>query len=90
MIINLINFTSTVCLCRQAYLSGHATHVQHTQSDKMQFCGVLGPIQDYLSSSIHETDGDAFMKLSNYEDTVRKLDMYYGLGNYFQNVMIGI
>ena len=56
----------------------------------MQFCGVLGPIQDYLSSSIHETDGDAFMKLSNYEDTVRKLDMYYGLGNYFQNVMIGI
>ena len=30
------------------------------------------------------------MKLSNYEDTVRKLDMYYGLGNYYQNVMIGI
>jgi len=48
----------------------------------MQFGGVLGPIQDYLSSNVHETDGDSFLKLSNYEDTVRKLDMYYGLGNY--------
>ena len=68
-------------LHRQAYLSGHTGHAQHTQSDKMQFGGVLGPIQDYLSSSAHETDGDTFLKMNNYEDTVRKLDMYYGLGN---------
>ena len=65
--------------CRQAYLLGHTAHTR-SESCKMQFGGVLGPLQDYSSGNLHERDGDTFLKLSNYEDTVRQLDMYYGLG----------
>jgi len=63
---------------RQAYLLGHTAHTR-SESCKMQFGGVLGPLQDYSSGNLHERDGDTFLKLSNYEDTVRQLDMYYGL-----------
>ena len=51
----------------------------------MQFGGVLGPMHDLVNSSLvtfqELSDVDTCLKLNNYEDTVRLLDMYYGLGN---------
>lgn len=31
--------------------------------------------------SVIDLDIDMFLKISNYEDTVRQLDIYYGIGN---------
>ena len=30
--------------------------------------------------SVYDLDIDMFLKISNYEDTVRQLDIYYGIG----------
>lgn len=33
--------------------------------------------------SIDETNINQYSKISNYEDTVRQLDIYYGIGIFF-------
>lgn len=33
--------------------------------------------------SIDDINLDHFLKISNYEDTVKQLDIYYGIGLYF-------
>ena len=53
----------------------------HGSSNIPHFGGVLGPIQELKSNrSENELDVDTCLKVNNYEDTVRQLDMYYGLG----------
>lgn len=32
--------------------------------------------------SIDDINLDQFLKISNYEDTVKQLDIYYGIGKY--------
>lgn len=34
------------------------------------------------SSGLDEINFDQFIKTANYEETVRQLDVYYGMGNY--------
>lgn len=36
--------------------------------------------------SIYDLDIDMFLKISNYEDTVRQLDIYYGIGERFKMI----
>ena len=38
------------------------------------------PIRNVRQGSIIDLDIDMFLKISNYEDTVRQLDIYYGIG----------
>uniref|UniRef100_A0A0P5Q2D6 Phosphorylase b kinase regulatory subunit n=1 Tax=Daphnia magna TaxID=35525 RepID=A0A0P5Q2D6_9CRUS len=71
---------------RQAYLASHAGHGSPIQgnttaaaTEKIHFGGVLGPYQDHQSNTSGDMDVDTCLKINNYEDTVRQLDMYYGL-----------
>jgi hypothetical protein len=72
---------------RQAYLASHTGHGStngnpiSAASEKIHFGGVLGPYQEPLSTGSSDLDVDTCLKINNYEDTVRQLDMYYGLGN---------
>lgn len=38
--------------------------------------------------SVDDINAQQFMKISNYEDTVRQLDIYYAIGNYLLFVLI--
>lgn len=38
--------------------------------------------------SIYDLDIDMFLKISNYEDTVRQLDIYYGIGENYRLVKL--
>lgn len=33
-------------------------------------------------ASLDDINLDQFLRISNYEDTVKQLDIYYGIGNY--------
>lgn len=37
-------------------------------------------LRNVRQGSIIDLDIDMFLKISNYEDTVKKLDIYYGIG----------
>ncbi|XP_046630944.1 probable phosphorylase b kinase regulatory subunit beta isoform X2 [Daphnia pulicaria] len=70
---------------RQAYLASHTGHGStngnpiSAASEKIHFGGVLGPYQEPVSTGSSDLDVDTCLKINNYEDTVRQLDMYYGL-----------
>lgn len=63
---------------RQAYLAGQ--RISHVNPSTSYFGGVLGPFQDNQLGVVNDSDVDTCLKVNNYEDTVRQLDMYYGLG----------
>ena len=77
-------------------MAGHASHQYPATGGggnagnintgfRTNFGGVLGPAHspDYVPSNTNSSadlDVDTCLKLNNYEDCVRQLDMYYGLG----------
>lgn len=38
-------------------------------------------MKNHRQGSLIDLDIDMFLKISNYEDTVKQLDIYYGIGN---------
>lgn len=50
---------------------------------------MLQPIPDIMirQGSIDDINAQQFLKISNYEDTVRQLDIYYAIGRYQKQVI---